>query len=382
MRILLLTMGSHGDIHPFIGIGRALRDRGHEATIATNPYYEAQIRAAGTGFAALTEHADLKRIIGDHKVMDPLRGPLVVMRTLTLPLVPHFVQRTRELIRELRPEVVAYHPIVLGAPWACGLEGGVRTVSIAPSPIIWSTPDDRLVMLPFRSAHPTPRAVRFDRFVGRWFMRLALDPGLNRARREIGLPPGRDLFHRDAVGADLNLGIWSPLLRGPLPGDPVNSAITGFTWHDRDHTQETPDAELLAFLDAGPAPVVAALGSTGVHASGRFYQHVVDACRSLGLRALLVVGRDQPPPSNLPTDGRMKAVPYAAFSTIFPRASIVIHHGGAGTTAQGLRSGRPTLITPMARDQFDNAADRVAPGAGEDALAVVTVDRSLTRCGP
>ena len=59
---------------------------------------------------------------------------------------------------------------------------------------------------------------------------------------------------------------------------------------------------------------------------------------------------------DLAADARFKAVAYAPFSTVFPRASVVVHHGGAGTTAQALRSGRPALVTPMAHDQFDNAA--------------------------
>lgn len=375
-------MGSHGDIHPFIAIAGALRDRGHNAVLATNPYYQAQIEASGVGFAALTEHSDLRQVISDHKVMDPLWGPLVVMRTLTLPMVPHYVQRTRELVCAIRPDVVVYHPIVLGASWACELEGGVRTVSVMPSPILWSTPGDPLVMLPFRTHAPSGRAVAFDRFVGRWFMRFALDPGLNRVRRGLGMPKGRDLLYRDAVGADLNLGVWSPLLRGPLEHDPPNTAITGFTWHDRDHTQETPDHELGAFLDAGPAPIVFALGSTGVHASGRFYHHAVEACRSLGVRALLVIGRDQPAPSNIPPDGSVKAVPYAPFSTVYPRAAVVVHHGGAGTTAQGLRAGRPTLITPMAHDQFDYAARVQRLGAGETLrFAKITVRRMTDALG-
>jgi UDP:flavonoid glycosyltransferase YjiC (YdhE family) len=150
-----------------------------------------------------------------------------------------------------------------------------------------------------------------------------------------------------------------------MAGDPKGGVVTGFCWHDRDHTQEASDAELKAFFDAGPAPIVFALGSTGVHASGRFYEHAVEAASRLKQRALLVVGRDQPPPRNLPGDGSMKAVAYARFSAVFSRASVVVHHGGAGTTAQGLRAGRPTLITPMAHDQFDNAARVKRLGAGE-----------------
>lgn len=364
MHALLVTLGSHGDIHPFIAIARALRARGHRATIATNPYFQPLIEGEGEAFIPLTERAELKQIIADHKVMDPLWGPMAVMRTLVLPYVPQFVQTTRDLIKQHRFDLLVYHPIVIGASWAASLEG-IKTVSVCPSPIMWANPNDQIALMPHRSHAPGPRTVRFDMWLGRQFLRLLMDPGLNKARRQFGLPPRRDNFHLDSTGGDLNLGIWSPVLRGPLPqGDPPNACITGFCWHDRDHTQQAPDAELRAFLNAGSPPIVFALGSTGVHAAGKFYQHAVDAAARLKQRALLVVGRDQPPPPNLPRDGSMKAVAYAPFSSVFPRAAIVVHHGGAGTTAQAMRAGRPTLITPMAHDQFDNAARIKRLGAG------------------
>lgn len=365
MKSLLLTLGSHGDVHPFIAIGRALEARGHRALLATNPYFAAQVEAAGLRSIPFTERAELKQVIVEHKVMDPTRGPLNVLRKLMLPLVPEMVSRVRELIRSERPDVVVYHPIVLGAPWACALEGDVPTVSVTPSPTLWASPDDPLVLLPIHSASPGPVAAAIDRFLGRWVMRMALDPGLNRIRRQLGLPKAHDQLTDHARSARLNLGVWSPIFRAPLAGDPQPSAVVGFPWHDRDHTQEAPDHELQAFLDAGEPPVVVALGSTGVHAAGHFYGQAVSACRELGARALLVVGRDQPPPPGVAGDPRFMAVPYAPYSSVFPRASVAIHHGGVGTTAQGLVAGRPTLITPMAHDQFDNAARIQRLGAGE-----------------
>ncbi len=383
MRPLLVTLGSHGDIHPFIAIGRALFERGHQPTIATNPYFAAQIEAAGLPVLPFTERAELKQIIEEFDVMHPTRGPLNVLRKVTLPMVPEFVARTRELIRSERPDVVVYHPIVLGTPWACQLEGGVPTVSVSPSPTLWASPGDPLALLPFQSDAPSPGSAAFARFLSRWVLRLALDPGLNRIRRQLGLPAQRDHLVRHARDADLNLAVWSPVFRPPLPGDPPRSAVVGFAQHDRDHTQEAPDHEVAAFLDAGPPPIVFALGSTGVHAAGAFYRHAVEASRTLGARALLVIGRDQGPPPNLGPDGSIKAVAYAPYSTVFPRARVIVHHGGAGTTAQGLMAGRPTLITPMAHDQFDNAARVRRLGAGLTLrFSRVTARRLLEQLGP
>ena len=364
MKALLVTQGSHGDVHPFIAIGKALRDRGHDVLLMTNPYFESQIRAAGLAFAALGPHVDLKQAIAEHDVMHPRHGPRNLLRHFLLPNTLEDLRRTRELIRE-RADVVVYHPIVTGAAWAAELDGRVPTVSVTPSPTLWATPGDPLVFLPSQSDSPGPASVWLGRFLSKWFLRFFLDRELNRMRHELGLGRRRDQLWGHARNATLNLGVWSPLLRAPLPGDPASSAVVGFTWHDRDHTQEAAGTELDAFFAAGAPPIVFALGSTGVHAAARFYECAVEACIALDKRALLVVGRDQPAPPNMPRDGTIKAVPYAPFSSVFRRAGVIVHHGGVGTTAQGLGSGRPTLITPMAHDQFDNAARAKRLGVSE-----------------
>ncbi|NBV65041.1 MAG: hypothetical protein EBR71_11390, partial [Planctomycetes bacterium] len=106
MKTLLLTVGSHGDVHPFMDIAAALQRAGHTATLATNPHYQPQIQGSGLAFAALGEPMDIRDVIREQPVMDSVRGPLTVMRTLLLPEVPALVQRMRELIHELKPDVV------------------------------------------------------------------------------------------------------------------------------------------------------------------------------------------------------------------------------------------------------------------------------------
>jgi UDP:flavonoid glycosyltransferase YjiC (YdhE family) len=80
----------------------------------------------------------------------------------------------------------------------------------------------------------------------------------------------------------------------------------------------------------------------------------------LGVRAVLLVGSDprndprkRPQPQELPDS--ICVAEYAPYSGLFPRASLVVHQGGVGTTAQCLRAGRPMLIMPYSHDQPDNA---------------------------
>jgi rhamnosyltransferase subunit B len=117
--------------------------------------------------------------------------------------------------------------------------------------------------------------------------------------------------------------------------------------------------ELENFLSRGEPPIVFTLGSAAVLAPGRFFQESIAAAKQLHRRAVLLIGKN-PPPADLTDD--IVACDYAPYSRIFPRASAIVHQGGIGTTAQALRSSRPTLVTPYSHDQPDNAARLVRLG--------------------
>jgi UDP:flavonoid glycosyltransferase YjiC (YdhE family) len=109
------------------------------------------------------------------------------------------------------------------------------------------------------------------------------------------------------------------------------------------------------FLQTGEPPLVFTLGSAAVLAAGDFYQQSAEAALSLGKRAILLVGSD---PRNLPKGIDSKDIciaTYAPYSKLFSRASLIIHQGGVGTTAQALRAGRPMVVMPYSHDQPDNA---------------------------
>ena len=355
MRILMATMGSGGDLHPFLAVGGVLRRMGHDVALLTNPVYAAQTRAAGVEPMALGEAVTLRGVLERHPdITHPVRGPYVVMRTIMAPMVPEIVRAAAEAIDAWRPDGVLVHPLCMGVAWE-GERRGLPVAVAALAPSRWMNPRDQLVMPAFRSHAPSPRAVRLDLFMGRLFMRAMLDGPLNRVRRSMGLAARSNVFLEDCRAGVVNLGMWSPVFRGSVEGDPARGEICGFPWHDRNPGQEACAAELGAFLDAGPPPIIFTLGTAVVHTAGGFYRAAVDACHRLGRRGLLLVGEPDYAP-DCGNDGRVMAMTYAPYSVVFPRAAAVVHHGGIGTTAQALRAGRPTVVTPAAHDQFDNAA--------------------------
>jgi UDP:flavonoid glycosyltransferase YjiC (YdhE family) len=355
MRVLLATLGSHGDIHPFVAIGKALRARGHEAIILANPYYQPLIEGEGLGFAPLSEHADMEKLLRENaQIMDSWRGPMAVLKEFTLPLIPEMAKRTRESLQAFKPDLVLSHPLCYGVSWACEA-AAVSCGIIGLSPITWFNRNDAIVMPAFRGPNPSLRAVAFDLWIGCVFTSLALDGPCNRIRREMGLQMQKAIVYTHSQGGIINLGMWSPQFRPALAGDPDTGVICGFPWFDRRAGVERETEDLMKFVDEGDPPIVFTMGTTMVHLAGQFFTKAAEACRELGRRGVLLVGRNEYFNStSLPAN--VRAFAYAPYSTLLPKAAATVHHGGIGSTAQALRAGRPTVVIPAAHDQFDNAA--------------------------
>jgi UDP:flavonoid glycosyltransferase YjiC (YdhE family) len=148
--------------------------------------------------------------------------------------------------------------------------------------------------------------------------------------------------------------LFSQLFAQPQPDWPPQAHITGFAFYDGRTELEMPP-ELTSFLAEGAPPIVFTLGTSAVWVARDFYRESIAAAKLLGRRAVLLIGDDRNrPEETLPS--AMIAVNYAPFELLLARACAMVHHGGVGTTSQGLRAGIPTLIVPFAFDQPDNAA--------------------------
>ncbi len=358
MRALIVAAGSHGDVHPFLAIGRALAARGHGVRIVVHPYFEGDVRAAGLDHVPLGSEIDLVALLEDPDLMHPWRGGPRVLR-MVLDAVPSAIDTVRAAIRAERPDVVFAHHICLGAGWIAE-EEGVPYASATLAPMLWFSPSD-----------PTPT---LQQRPGAWRRRAASlatrllpplgfaigDRKLNAIRRRSGMPPRRGVFREAFAGGPLPLGLWSPTFRPPTPDDPEHGVICGFPWFDRSDSDTRLDPELETFLGDGPPPVVFSLGTAAVHVPGDFYEVAATACRRLGRRGVLLTGKASNVPDARP-DGVI-ARDYAPFSLLLPRGAATVHHGGIGSTSQALRAGRPSVVVPHAHDQFNNGVHAVRHG--------------------
>jgi UDP:flavonoid glycosyltransferase YjiC (YdhE family) len=407
MHILISTIGSGGDIHPFIAVARELARRGHHAEMLVNPIYEARIRAAvrdGEGVPIRVRPAGAaelyREVERDPRIAHPRRSTRFILDQLMRQAVPTTVEACENAVRERKPDVLFRHHVSIGSRWVARRHGIPVVTGVLAPLFFFSRLEPALFKgWPFENAPPWVRHLRYR--LGRATMRHVFDRPLRRQRRELGYPDERDCFYREITDAEAMIGMWSPAFRPPLADDPAGSRIAGFCFFDdlpSDDPHATsiadPTRELDRFLDScdrsNDPPIVFSLGTVISHHGRRFYAAAAEAARLLDRRAVLLGPRaDQLPPS-LPAG--VIAAPYAPYSRIIPRASALVHHGGIGTTAQCLRAGKPMVVVPHIADQFDHAArgkrlgvsetvheSRVTPERLASALRLVLNEASCAR---
>lgn len=366
-RIVLQAFGSLGDLHPTLAIALELKARGHQVTVATHEVYRFKVRRERLGFHPtppdFTQFGDPDEMY--RRTMDGLHGSEYVLRELCLPFTSAQYHALAAAVEGA--DLLVAHPIGYAAP-VVAERLGIPWVSTALQPMVLFSALDPSVYPTASWATPllrrSHRLARVFFTLGRLQTRSWMAP-VDRLRKEVGLPPahGHPAFE-GMVSPLLHLCLFSGVLAEPQADWPRSAVQTGFAFYDKDEDGSSMPPGLPEFLDAGAPPIVFTLGSSAVMVAGDFYKASAEAAHRLGRRAVLLVGRD---PRNLehgvlPED--CAAFAYAAYSQLFPRAAAIVHQGGAGTTAQALRAGRPMVVVPFAHDQPDHAARIERRGLG------------------
>jgi rhamnosyltransferase subunit B len=361
LQVIVIGLGSTGDVHPNVGLALALRQRGHEVLLVAPSVFRSLVERAGFRFAALLSDDEYQAAIRDPNLWHPFRSFSVVARRLILPA--------------LRPvyQIIEKH-------WEPG-----RTVVAAPGFAFGARIAQEKLGVPLATVHLQPIMLRsaiqpgcfgFPDILGhlprplrRVYLRVAdqflIDPLLadetNSLRLELGLPPVHRFFNGWLHSPQLIIGLFPDWFAPPAPDWPSKLVLTGFPlWDEAGLRSPLPD--LSEFLAAGPAPVVFTAGSAMVQAR-RFFQVSAEACRISGRRAVFLTQYPGQLPTPLPS-GTCHC-DYVPFSAVLPHAALLVHHGGIGTTAQAIAAGIPQLVVPSAHDQPDNAVRVRRLGVGD-----------------
>lgn len=335
MRIALATVGTTGDVAPFALLARRLVERDHEVTAITWPVHRTALAQPGVRVEVAGPHADPARIAAV-AIEAARRGPMdqvAVLRDFHLADGETHYRHLRDLLTG--HDLVLLHGIHALAH-AAALDAGIR----------WATAVFDPVLLPTASASPPgmPNLGPLNRLAWRMLEGALgragrpLDELLARAgSRQRGLP----LFR--ARSPLLHMVACSPSIIRVPPDLPTGARVTG-AWLNRSDPPRPPDA-LEGFLADGAPPVIVAFGSmagTPEDALDGAVAGILDGGRRVVLQGTVAAEASSP---NLLRIGALD------HRVLFPRAALVIHHGGAGTTHAACAAGVPSVVVPHIGDQ-------------------------------
>jgi UDP:flavonoid glycosyltransferase YjiC (YdhE family) len=353
MRVRIITIGSQGDVRPYVAFGRGLRIAGHDVRIATHPGFAQMVREHGLDFAPVAgdprEQADNPRLRALH---DDGRNPFLWWRTFNEVDAPLMRQRLRdcwEACRDADAVVVSVLPYLLGYAIARRLDVPLVRAFYFPVSPTRTQPADFVPSWLRLGGRANLASYQLQRHV----LWQVARPWIARAARDVlGLRelPWSEPFGELDERQQLLLYCYSRAVAPPPDdwGDWID--VTGYWFLDRS-TDWQPSPSLMAFLEKGPPPVyVGGFGSMSNRDPTELARVVVGALALVGQRAIVLTGWGGLPPAQLPPE--IFPVDWVPFDWLLPRVSAVVHHGGAGTTAAGLRAGAPTVIVPFFLDQF------------------------------
>lgn len=356
--VVLCAVGSSGDVHPFVGLGRALRRRGYRVTLVTAGYFRSLVERAGLEFVDPLPHLDFREMIRNERIWHRLHGPRTIIDLAIRPLLEP-IHRT---ILDLH---TPKHTLVCGSSLAFGGRvaqeaNGIPMVSIHLSPLLFRS-DFEGPTLPMLMVHRGPAWLR--RMQWRLIDGLsdrAICPWLNEFRGRFGLAPVHGVFREWMHSPLRTIGLFPEWFAPRQPDWPPQTRLTGFPLYSEEGVAE-PAADVARFLESGTPPIAFTPGSANVFGHD-FFLAAIDACRRLGRRGLLLTRFPEQIPAPLPDS--VRHADFVPFRWLLKRTALLVHHGGIGSMSQALAAGVPQVIRPLGFDQFDNAARVARLGVG------------------
>ncbi|WP_175671138.1 glycosyltransferase [Burkholderia ambifaria] len=354
-KMIVTAIGSAGDVHPLLGVARALAMRGHDVVFCTHPPFEATVRRCGFAFVPVGTASEYEAAMANPALWDPSTSFRTLWQVIAPVLRPHYdalcalTDRDTVLVGTLWAFSARFMQERHGTPYV--------SVQVSPSTLLSAHVPPTHPRLTIPARWPLPVKAALMTLIERQVLDRVCGPALNAVRRDLGLAPARRVLGRWLHSTDGVLCLF-PDWFAPAQRDwPARLLQSGFPLFN-DVATPDDDPALDAFLAAGEPPVVFTAGSTRVdHAV--YARAVADAMRATGARGILLSPHDAAPDGD-----RLLVRRFVPMRTLLPRCRALVHHGGIGTAALAFEAGIPQVVTPFAHDQFDNAQRVATSGAG------------------
>ena len=351
MKITILTSGSQGDTQPYIALGLALKDLGHSVRLAAFENYEKFVRGFGLGYFKV--RGDVTAIAGGKSGKNAAKvdNPLKLLLSFN-ELKEHLFDVQEDFFNACEgADIVVYHPGAVIGHFAAG-QLNIPSVLAAPFPMATTNEYPSLIfydMPRFGGSYNRLTHKIFEQIF--WFASTA--PLKSFWKKEFGaLPKGfSNPFSKQVTRRNPTIMSCSEFVFH-IPKDRQPNVHTAGYWFLNEVGDWSPSKELQDFLEGGDEPIYIGFGSMGGFGSAeQTTTLIVEALQRSGRRGILASGWSGLSKAvQMPTS--VFVLDHAPHTWLFPRMAAVVHHGGAGTTAEGLRAGVPSVIIPHANDQF------------------------------
>ena len=334
MKTIIPTIGTRGDVQPYIALALGLQKAGHMVALATHPCMRGLVESYGVPFAPIGPDIDIAHETAILREKSPnwMIGFLRVMK-FSFAMLEQSHADLLELCRAVDLVIVSH--TAAGSIEADQLDLPTVSVTLMAEAIPAKDPKDPFIK----------RAVMNMIGAG---MGLVMTRPLNQIRKRVGVPP---MGATGITSPTLNLLPLSKHISSPNPLWESRHHMTGYWFASAPQTW-TPPATLTAFLEAGQPPVVVSLGAMALSGEDALEaaQITLEAVQRAGVRAI-IQGWDDPM-KRLPIPATVFHAGSIPHDWLLAHASALVHHGGFGTTSAGFCAGIPMLVIPHIIDQF------------------------------
>ena len=373
-RIIVATVGTGGDIQPFVTLAQGLSGRGHQVLMLVPEFHASFVESQGLEYKSVGTVSEFQAVLENPDLWNERKGLGVVWKGLE-----PYLGAVRELVDQQPKDapclVLCNSLLVPMADIARYSRPDLRIVCGHLAPFNLCSSYDGLSLGSIR----IPRRMPLSWRQALWglIFKAAVDPvmlpSLNAFRTANHLPPLSGFIDHILNVPDASIGLFPNWFASVQPDWP-----SSFIESDFPFTPVAPTASLSPqlehFLSAGEAPIAFTPGTGHRHAS-RYFAVALKALERLGRRGLLITSFAEQIPRDLPPG--VMWIPHAPFNLLLRRLVALVHHGGIGTTAEAFRSGIPQLIVPFAFDQFDNGSRARRLGVAEMLLTWQMTPRRL-----